>query len=192
MKELLLLISILFAFNVNAQTKKSIQLDSFNVIYNSDSGSISFGSYPINGTIIYKNNNYYTYNNGWHILPNENYIDSVSNLTAYNGLIISNDSITFNSDVYSNTFGGDFKNNTFSGDVYSNTFSGVLSSNTFTFTIDLRYTNFNSEILNKTITDTLYPFLFGTNYKKEIIQASNGNVYVKYFDGTNDVNILIP
>lgn len=47
-------------------------------------------------------------------------------------------------------------------------------------------------ISNKTIDETTYPFLFNTNYKKEIFMASNGNIYARYFDGTNDINTLIP
>jgi len=65
MKKLLLLLSILFAFNVNAQTKKTVELDSFNATYNSDSGSISFGSAPINGTILFQNGEFTVYSNEW-------------------------------------------------------------------------------------------------------------------------------
>ena len=51
--------------------------------------------------------------------------------------------------------------------------------------IDIQYQS-------KTIDDTTYPFLFNTDYKKEILKGSNGSNYIRYFDGTNDINTLIP
>ena len=99
---------------------------------------------------------------------------------------------TFSGVVQSNTFSGNVNNNTFSGYVYSNTFSGYVNNNTFTYTGNLQYFTIADDLQNKTIDDVTYPFLFNTNYKKEIIQGSNGSNYIRYFDGTNDINTLIP
>ena len=110
-----------------------------------------------------------------------------------NNLFINNfHNNTFNGNVANNTFSGVVYSNTFSGVVQSNTFSGSVYSNTFTYTGNLRYLTITDDLQNKTIDDTTYPFLFNTDYKKEILQASNGNNYIRYFDGTNDVNTLIP
>ena len=73
-----------------------------------------------------------------------------------------------------------------------NTFSGNVDNNTFTFTSFLSYSDIKVYITSKTIDETTYPFLFGTNYEKKILQASDNNVYARYFDGTNDINVLIP
>ena len=118
---------------------------------------------------------------------------------TFSGKVYSN---TFSGNVNSNTFsGGNVNSNTFSGNVYSNTFSdyvnsntfsGYVSNNTFTYTGNLRYLTITDDLQNKTIDDTTYPFLFNTDYKKEILKASNGSNYIRYFDGTNDVNTLIP
>ena len=94
--------------------------------------------------------------------------------------------------VNNNLFINNFHNNTFNGNVANNTFSGVVYSNTFTYTGNLQYVMIADVLQSKTIDDVTYPFLFNTNYKKEIIQASNGSNYIRYFDGTNDINTLIP
>ena len=44
---------------------------------------------------------------------------------------------------------------------------------------------------SKTIDDVTYPFLFNTDYKKEILQASNSNNYIRYFNGLTDAITLI-
>jgi hypothetical protein len=127
---------------------------------------------------------------------------------TFSGYVLSN---TFSGDVYNNTFsGGEVYNNTFSGNVYNNTFSGYVASNTFsdnvnsntfsgyvynntfTYTGQLRYVTIVDDLQSKTIDDATYPFLFNTDYKKEILKGSNGNNYIRYFDGTADVNTLIP
>jgi hypothetical protein len=89
--------------------------------------------------------------------------------------------------IYSNTF-----NNTFSGEVYRNTFSGYVTNNTFTYTGQLKYVTIADALQFKTIDVVTYPFLFNTDYKKEILKGSNGSNYIRYFDGTADVNTLIP
>jgi hypothetical protein len=99
---------------------------------------------------------------------------------------------TFSGDVYNNTFSGYVNSNTFSGDVNNNPFSGYVYSNTFTYTGQLIYVTIVDDLQSKTIDDATYPFLFNTDYKKEILKASNGNNYIRYFDGTADVKTLIP
>ena len=99
---------------------------------------------------------------------------------------------TFSGDVYNNTFSGYVHDNTFGGNITFNTFSGNVYNNTFTFTSFLSYSDITGVISNKTIDETTYPFLFGTSYEKKIFQASDNNIYARYFDGTNDINVLIP
>jgi hypothetical protein len=109
---------------------------------------------------------------------------------TFSGEVYSN---TFSGNVNRNTFSGNVNNNTFSGNVYNNTFSGRGYGNTFTHTNPLQYCTIASNLNNKTIDETTYPILFGNNdYKKEIINASNGSDYIKTFDGTIDQYILIP
>ena len=112
---------------------------------------------------------------------------------VYNNTFSGNvDNNTFSGDVHNNTFSGYVDNNTFGGNVDNNTFSGNVDNNTFTFTSFLSYSDITGVISNKTIDETTYPFLFGTNYEKKILRASDNNVYARYFDGTNDINVLIP
>ena len=108
---------------------------------------------------------------------------------------------TFSDGVNNNTFGGIVQNNTFSeyvnintfgGGVQNNIFSGDVENNIFTFTSFLSYSDITGVISNKTIDETTYPFLFGTSYEKKIFQASDNNIYARYFDGTNDINVLLP
>ncbi len=109
---------------------------------------------------------------------------------TFSGYINNN---TFSDNVNSNTFsGGNVNNNTFSGEVNNSTFSGNVYSNTFTYTGNLQYVMIANDLQSKTIDDVTYPFLFNTNYKKEILKGSNGSNYIRYFDGTNDINTLIP
>ena len=93
--------------------------------------------------------------------------------------------------VISNNSSSLFYNNTFSGDVSNNTFSGYVNTNTFTYTGTLQYVTIADELQNKTIDDTTYPFLFNTDYKKEILKASNSNNYIRYFNGLTDAITLI-
>ena len=111
------------------------------------------------------------------------------NNNTFSGSVNNN---TFSGYVNNNTFSGYVSHNIFSGDVFYNTFSGDVSNNTFTYTGNLQYFTITDNLQNKTIDDVTYPFLFNTNYKKEILQASNGNNYIRYFNGTNDINTLIP
>jgi hypothetical protein len=119
---------------------------------------------------------------------NNTFSGNVYNNT-FSGDVYSN---TFSNDVYSNTFSGNVDNNTFSNDVTSNTFSGNVNSNTFTYTGQLIDVTIVDDLQSKTIDDATYPFLFNTDYKKEILKGSNGSNYIRYFDGTADVNTLIP
>jgi hypothetical protein len=109
---------------------------------------------------------------------------------TFSGYVNSN---TFSGYVMVNTFsGGDVRSNTFSGNVYNNTFSGNITNNTFTYPGFLKYVTIADALQFKTINVATYPFLFNTDYKKEILQGSNGSNYIRYFDGTADVNTLIP
>ena len=119
---------------------------------------------------------------------NNTFSGGVSNNT-FSGYVSNN---TFSGDVFYNTFSGDVINNTFSGSVRNNTFSGSVSNNTFTYIGNLQYVTISDDLQGKTIDDVTYPFLFNTDYKKEILKGSNGSNYIRYFDGTNDVNTLIP
>ena len=112
----------------------------------------------------------------------------VSNNT-FSGYVYTN---TFSGNVNTNTFSGYVSTNTFSGYVSNNTFSGNVYNNTFTYTGTLQYVTIADDLQSKTIDDVTYPFLFNTDYKKEILKASNSNNYIRYFNGTADVNTLIP
>ena len=96
---------------------------------------------------------------------------------TFSGGVFNN---TFSGEVRTNTFIGSVYQNTFSGEVNNNTFSGDVYNNTFTHATSLQYVTIESSITNKTITETLYPDLFGTDYHKEIVKdASTGDVYLK-------------
>ncbi len=119
---------------------------------------------------------------------NNTFSGNVSNNT-FSGYVYSN---TFSGSVGTNTFSGVVHTNTFSGNVNNNTFSGYVNNNTFTYTGQLIHVTITDSLQSKTIDDVTYPFLFNTDYKKEILKASNSNNYIRYFDGTADVNTLIP
>ena len=108
---------------------------------------------------------------------------------TFSGYVNNN---TFSGYIFYNTFSGYVNNNTFSGNVLSNTFSGNISNNTFTYPGFLKCVTIADALQNKTINNATYPFLFNTDYKKEILQGSNGSNYIRYFDGTAYVNTLIP
>ena len=110
-------------------------------------------------------------------------------LNSFGGILASN---SFSGELSSNSFSGYLLSNSFGGELSSNSFSGELSSNSFIFNTFFSYTILNGQINGKTIDDVIYPFLFGTDYEKRIFKASDGNVYARYFDGTNDINVLIP
>ena len=127
-------------------------------------------------------------NNTSAFFRNNTFSGNVTNNT-FSGNIYNN---LFSGYVYSSTFSGKVYNNTFSGDVSNNTFSGDVNNNTFTYAGYLQYVTIADVLQSKTIDDVTYPFLFNTDYKKEILKGSNGSNYIRYFDGTNDVNTLIP
>jgi hypothetical protein len=118
-----------------------------------------------------------------------NQFSGVVTINQFSGHVSSNQ---FSGDVTSNQFSGHVSSNQFSGVVYSNQFNGGVDSNQFTHTQILQFLTIASTLNNKTIDDITYPFLFNTDYKKEILKGSNGNNYIRYFDGTADVNTLIP
>ena len=162
-----------FSGNVNRNTFSS-------KVYNN-----TFSGYVYNNTFIG-----YVYNNTFSGYVSTNrFIGGDVYSNTFSGYIFNN---TFNGYVIVNTFSGDVSHNTFSGNVYTSTFSGNVNTNTFTYAGFLKYVTIADALQSKTINDVTYPFLFNTNYKKEILQASNGSNYIRYFDGTNDVNTLIP
>jgi hypothetical protein len=128
-------------------------------------------------------------NNSSSLFYNNTFSDEVYSNTFSGGNVYNN---TFSGKVYNNTFSGNVNNNPFSGEVNNNTFSGDVFSNTFTYTGQLRYVTIVDDLQSKTIDVATYPFLFNTDYKKEILKGSNGSNYIRYFDGTADVNTLIP
>ena len=114
------------------------------------------------------------------------------NSEVYNNTFSGNVSHnTFSDDVSHNTFSGNVNNNTFSGEVNNNTFSGNVIANTFTYTGELRFVTIADDLQSKTIDDVTYPFLFNTDYKKEILQGSNGSNYIRYFNGLTDAITVI-
>ena len=175
------------------------------VSYNTFSGYVSNNIFS--GYVNTNNFSSNVYNNTFSgDVSNNTFSGSVSDNT-FSGYVNTNN---FSGDVNNNTFSGDVSNNTFSGgvsnnifsgyvnynifsgEVFYNTFSGDVINNTFTYTGQLRYVTITDNLQSKTIDDVTYPFLFNTYYKKEIFLASNGNNYIRYFDGTTDVNTLIP
>ena len=139
----------------------------------------------------------YVYNNTFGNVYNNTFSGYIYTNTFSGGDVFNNTfsgyvrSNTFSGYIYTNTFSGDVRSNTFSGNVYTNTFSGNISNNTFTYTGFLKYVTIADVLQSKTINVVTYPFLFNTDYKKEILKGSNGSNYIRYFDGTNDVNTLI-
>lgn len=114
---------------------------------------------------------------------------NVSN-SLFNGYFTN---IQFNGAGFNNlnSFEGIFENIVFDCIVSSCTFNNIIKNTTFTGT-NLEFTNVYGRISGKTIDDVTYPNLFNTYYEKKIFNASDNNVYFRYFDGTNDVNTLIP
>lgn len=151
-----------------------------NVILN---GSISFSTFSgeiqsssINDDILYSTFSGY--------LNNVIFNNGTVRKSTFNGSLSN---ITFNSSIDNSELIGSFINSIFSQISYSN-INGIIDACTIE---DLPYCNINGSIIGKTINNTLYPFL-PTNYEKRIFGASDGNVYARYFDGTNDINVLIP
>jgi hypothetical protein len=158
------------------------------VYNNTFSGDVN--NNPFSGNVYSNTFSGNVYNNTFSGYVTSNTFSGEVTSNTFSGEVTSN---TFSGNVYSNTFSGYVNSNTFSGgDVYRNTFSGYVNSNTFTYTGQLIYVTIVDDLQSKTIDDATYPFLFNTDYKKEILKASNGNNYIRYFDGTADVKTLIP
>jgi len=165
----------------------------YNNTFSGEVNNNTFNGYVYNNTFsgyIFNNTFGYVYNNTFsgYIYTNTFSGGDVFNNT-FSGYVRSN---TFSGYIYTNTFSGDVRSNTFSGNVYNNTFSGDIRSNTFTYPGFLKYVTIADALQFKTIDAVTYPFLFNTDYKKEILKGSNGSNYIRYFDGTNDINTLIP
>jgi len=161
-----------FSGNVNNNKfSGNVYSNTFGDVYNN-----TFSGYVYNNTFSgYVNNNKFS---GGDVYRN-----------TFSGYVNNN---TFSGYIFYNTFSGYVNNNTFGGNVYINTFSGNISNNTFTYPGFLKYVTIADALQFKTIGVVTYPFLFNTDYKKEILQGSNGSNYIRYFDGTADVNTLIP
>jgi hypothetical protein len=158
------------------------------VYNNTFSGDVN--NNPFSGNVYSNTFSGNVYNNTFSGYVTSNTFSGEVTSNTFSGEVTSN---TFSGNVYSNTFSGYVNSNTFSGgDVYRNTFSGYVNSNTFTYTGQLIYVTIVDDLQSKTIDDATYPFLFNTDYKKEILKASNGNNYIRYFDGTADAKTLIP
>jgi hypothetical protein len=167
-----------FVFSNNSSSSFYNNTFSGNVYNNTFSGEVNSNTFSG-----------YVYNNTFSNEVNNNTFSGQVSSNTFSGDVYNN---TFSGNVNSNTFSGDVNSNTFSGDVYNNTFSGQVSNNTFTYTGQLIYVTIVDDLQSKTIDDATYPFLFNPLYKKELLKASNGNNYIRYFDGTADVNTLIP
>ena len=155
-----------------------------------DDGSGNYTSYTDNGNA---SQEFLTFGNSYGAggIIYDNWLGDFYSIGALGGQEYGNN--VFNgSIIISNKTSALFANNTFSGYVQYNTFSGYIDNNTFTFTSLLSYSDMTGVISSKTIDETTYPFLFGTDYEKRIFKASDNNVYARYFDGTNDINVLIP
>lgn len=108
---------------------------------------------------------------------NQNTFSGTVSNNIFSGTVSNN---TFIGNLNINTFIGNLNTNTFGEQVSNNTFSGSLSYNTFTHTTALQYVTIDCAIASKTITETLYPSLFGTDFHKEIVNdATTGDVYLK-------------
>lgn len=97
--------------------------------------------------------------------------------------------VTLDADIHTTSFIGYVENCIFLG-----TLDDVkINSSVYNLTFDSNIKNVEiaGSILFKSFTTALYPFLFNTNYKKEILQASDGNNYIRYFDGLTDAITLI-
>jgi len=167
-------------FYNNTFSGGNVSTNTFSGVVNSNAFSGSVGNNTFSGNV---NNNTFSGN------VSTNTFSGVVQSNTFSGNVNSN---AFSGIVNNNTFSGYVYNNTFSGNVNNNTFSGYVNANTFTYTGNLRYLTITDDLQNKTIDDVTYPFLFNTNYKKEILKGSNGSNYIRYFDGTADVNTLIP
>lgn len=118
--------------------------------------------------------------------------------TTLSGLIKDN---TFSDKVSQTTLSGEISDNTFSGEVLRSILSGEISDNIFGE--DINSSTINGQYLNNTIQTSIYittinelknktiSAFLGNNPTKSIIIGSDDNYYIRYFDGTNDVNTLI-
>jgi hypothetical protein len=176
--------------DVNSNTfSGNVFSNTFNgtVTSNTFSGNVSITTFS--GQVIANTFSGYVYDNTFSGEVYQNTFGGYVYSNTFSSNVTNN---TFSGYVYSNTFNGHFIVNTFSGNVYINTFSGYVTNNTFTYTGQLKYVTIADALQFKTIDVVTYPFLFNTDYKKEILKGSNGSNYIRYFDGTADVNTLIP
>jgi len=179
-----------FSGDVNTNTfSGKVNVNTFSGAVNNNTFSGEVNNNTFSGEV--NNNTFsgYVNNNTFSGEVNTNTFSGEVNVNTFSGEVNVN---TFSGYVNKNTFSGYVNNNTFRGEVNVNTFSGYVNNNTFTHTNPLQYCTIASDLANKTIDETTYPILFGNALKKEILKASNGNDYIKTFDGTIDQYILIP
>lgn len=139
--------------------------------------------------IVCFNNTWGDYNSS-NTFGDDNYSNTFGDYNYSNTFGNYNYSNTFGNDNHSNTFGNSNNSNTFGDGNYSNTFGDNNYSNTFDTTQTMLNKVFGSYIQNKDF--TLQSYMYGNDYEVKIFKASDGNIYSKYFDGTNDINTLIP
>jgi hypothetical protein len=128
-----------------------------------------------------------------------NYSNTFGNSNSSNTFGNSNNLNTFGDYNNSNTFGDDNGSNTWGDNNYSNTWGDNNNSNTwgddndsniFDTTQTMVNKVFGSYIQNKDFTAEIY--MYSNDYEVKIFKASDGNIYSKYFDGTNEIYTLIP
>ena len=76
--------------------------------------------------------------------------------------------------------------------LYICNFRGEFISNNITGQNPIQYADIVSRIELKNIDEVLFPALYNTIFEKRLINAQDNNIYLRYFDGTNDINVLIP
>lgn len=76
--------------------------------------------------------------------------------------------------------------------LYICNFRGEFISNNITGQNPIQYADIVSKIELKNIDEVLFPDLYNTIFEKRLINAQDNNIYLRCFDGTNDINVLIP
>lgn len=98
----------------------------------------------------------------------------------------------FGESIVTSNISGNISNCIFSTSIELSNLSSDIGNCSFSSISNLAHVSIIGKIDNKIIDETTYPFLFGTDYEKKIYLASDNNVYARYFNGTTDINVLIP
>lgn len=97
------------------------------------------------------------------------------------------------SDIETTSISGIVINTSFNTHLQECTLDGCsIDGCSFSGANPIRFLSITGTIQNKTVNDTSFPLIFTNAYSKNILQASSGDVYLRYFDGTTDINTLIP